>query len=864
MEDNSTASQQSLGGKQEQNTDSEDDYAAEDDSPQIEQLPDEDDLVDAGLAAAQDSVKTVITQSFRAFAYAANSVASLVLTAHDHGTTYSDSPKALAQPAGSSSSEGVQEKVPELVDSKPMSLSTKRMPKPRTASDDAFSSLFHELDDSVFSLPGTPRGSTLSNTLPSRNTSDFQLNFLTSSSNEEEEDLPEGPPTDDDVYTEVGSRGSDFHGSQVQTTTTTMTTTQNGTIQVSVRSISQRLTQPIVFVSSFFNQREEDSELDGITHINSPSQYYFTPPVTPFANARKASLRGFKSSLRKMSFGSFHSIKGAISGWRENRKMISAEPVPNASNTQSGLFEDIEMFLLERVDLTFFAARNLAKKMKHENGAKKNLALTPRRQRRKTTRKQRFVFKKFLRDLLTLRIPRSIFSTAKHVICHPLGSMDEATRRFIHLENVDELEGVGEIVRKQGYPYEEIFVCTRDGYILRLERIPNVKSKRVLFMQHGVMDSSFTWVANGADGSLAFRAHDAGYDVFLGNFRGAGGDGARRHVNPNISDDEYWDFSINEHAFEDIPAFVNAIVRTKMSELSNKDNVGEEASEPPTVVGVAHSMGGAAMLMYLLNEKQHNRRHFLDGMVLVSPAGVHEDSPLYARYGGRMVDLTLAKMVNSLRLPTDALTRATVKLVQDIKNNVPAVENIISLVVVYALGGDPKQPRRGPFSTVQQLTYNVLTCGTSTKVFSHLRQFIVTKRFQAFDYEPTAIPNHRTSKKGGNMEHYGQETPPEYTCMYDKIDVPVHLIAGLGDKLIGPTNVLRHYEAMKKHGVDVTIESFERCGHADFTCGLHTGALRGILSAVDKTVDRIITKRRRMLALKRKKLITPHFDISKK
>eukprot|EP00494_Astrolonche_serrata_P010481 UN10548 len=74
------------------------------------------------------------------------------------------------------------------------------------------------------------------------------------------------------------------------------------------------------------------------------------------------------------------------------------------------------------------------------------------------------------------------------------------------------------------------------GYILRLERIPNPGSKKVLFMQHGFMDSSFTWVANGADGSLAFRAHDAGYDVFLGNFRGSGGESARRHVRTDITD----------------------------------------------------------------------------------------------------------------------------------------------------------------------------------------------------------------------------------------------------------------------------------------------------------------------------------------
>jgi len=461
--------------------------------------------------------------------------------------------------------------------------------------------------------------------------------------------------------------------------------------------------------------------------------------------------------------------------------------------------------------------------------------------------------------MVSLQIPRAIFRTFRRGVAKaalsPFSMVGSATRRFVHLDNVDELQGVGDIVRRQGYPYEEIFVTTRDGYRISLERLPNPGSKKVLFMQHGVMDSSFTWVANGADASLAFQAHNEGYDVFLGNFRGAGGERAHQHLNPNITKDEYWNFSINEHAFEDIPACIQQIVRTKMGDLSSKS----ESDARPSIIAVAHSMGGAAMLMYAINQRENKLAHHLDGMVLVSPAGIHVQSPLYARVGGRAVDLTVAKMVHSLRLPTDALTRATVKLVQDIKTSVPALEEIISLILVYSLGGDRNQPRRGPFSAVQQLTYNVLTCGTSTKVYTHLRQFIATKRFQAFDYEPTAYPNHFHSEAGGNMRHYGTQEPPEYTSRYHLLDMPVHLIAGLGDKLIGPTNVLRHYECMKNNGVDVSIESIEHCGHADFTCGLHHMALNGILASVDNMHDKLIAKREALKELQKKKLITPHF-----
>jgi hypothetical protein len=54
----------------------------------------------------------------------------------------------------------------------------------------------------------------------------------------------------------------------------------------------------------------------------------------------------------------------------------------------------------------------------------------------------------------------------------------------------------------------------------------------VLYLQHGLLDSSLGWVSSGVVGSQAFAAYDQGYDVFLGNFRGLA---SREHVNKHIS-----------------------------------------------------------------------------------------------------------------------------------------------------------------------------------------------------------------------------------------------------------------------------------------------------------------------------------------
>ena len=47
-----------------------------------------------------------------------------------------------------------------------------------------------------------------------------------------------------------------------------------------------------------------------------------------------------------------------------------------------------------------------------------------------------------------------------------------------------------------------------------MHRIPRHGAKDVAFFQHGVLDTSLGWVANGVVGSAAFAAYDAGFDVW--------------------------------------------------------------------------------------------------------------------------------------------------------------------------------------------------------------------------------------------------------------------------------------------------------------------------------------------------------------
>jgi lysosomal acid lipase/cholesteryl ester hydrolase len=58
------------------------------------------------------------------------------------------------------------------------------------------------------------------------------------------------------------------------------------------------------------------------------------------------------------------------------------------------------------------------------------------------------------------------------------------------------------MIKKSGYPVEEHFVRTEDGYILTLHRIPGKEGSPVVLLQHALLESSFCWIINGKERSL--------------------------------------------------------------------------------------------------------------------------------------------------------------------------------------------------------------------------------------------------------------------------------------------------------------------------------------------------------------------------
>jgi pimeloyl-ACP methyl ester carboxylesterase len=66
-------------------------------------------------------------------------------------------------------------------------------------------------------------------------------------------------------------------------------------------------------------------------------------------------------------------------------------------------------------------------------------------------------------------------------------------------------------------------------------------NKPVVFLQHGLLSNSYSWVENSKDKAPAFQFVKAGYDVWLGNNRG--NSHSIKHSKKKPTDSSYYNYS---------------------------------------------------------------------------------------------------------------------------------------------------------------------------------------------------------------------------------------------------------------------------------------------------------------------------------
>ncbi|XP_029656678.1 lipase member K-like [Octopus sinensis] len=116
-----------------------------------------------------------------------------------------------------------------------------------------------------------------------------------------------------------------------------------------------------------------------------------------------------------------------------------------------------------------------------------------------------------------------------------------------------------------------------------MQRINGKNISRPVFIQHGVLSSSVDWLI----GRIACVLADSGFDVWLGNVRG--NIYSRAHSTLSPDEDEFWNFSFEDHAAFDIPAMVSFVLTS-----TNKDQL----------VYIGHSQGSLIGLIQLSRNQE--------------------------------------------------------------------------------------------------------------------------------------------------------------------------------------------------------------------------------------------------------------------
>lgn len=324
-------------------------------------------------------------------------------------------------------------------------------------------------------------------------------------------------------------------------------------------------------------------------------------------------------------------------------------------------------------------------------------------------------------------------------------------RDYFHMENNSNCwydfaadSTVPEIIQRTGYPLIQYKVQTADGFQLSVFRIPDFsQTKPPIFMLHGVQSTSGIFVGLGKR-SIAFQLHDAGYDVWLGNYRGT--EYSEGHASLNVTEKDFWDHSVDDIALYDVPAMLQT--------------VRHYSGSPHKIIYIGHSLASTAAMMFA-SERPRVAKSMVSLFILVGPAYkmTHMTSPYRLLFPLLYPALDLSKSLNLVQLFSRGysrrLTRPTCLASPVLMLGCSALLNMFT----------------GPFTDIAPETipvyFNQFPGGTSLKTMTFLRES-TRGNFRKYDYGP-----------GKNNHVYGSTAPPEYDIK--KIEVPTFIIYARND-----------------------------------------------------------------------------------
>lgn len=134
--------------------------------------------------------------------------------------------------------------------------------------------------------------------------------------------------------------------------------------------------------------------------------------------------------------------------------------------------------------------------------------------------------------------------------------------KFHVIEVKAKRKGVVErFLEKYSIPYTLTTAVTDDGYSITMQHISPLNgknSKGACIFLHGMFESSAMTLTH-ADESIPILLAKQGYDVYLGNVRG--NMYGLKHKSKSPWSNDFWNFSMREHAASDFPAMIEQILK---------------------------------------------------------------------------------------------------------------------------------------------------------------------------------------------------------------------------------------------------------------------------------------------------------------
>ncbi|KAI0125201.1 Alpha/Beta hydrolase protein [Xylariales sp. AK1849] len=414
---------------------------------------------------------------------------------------------------------------------------------------------------------------------------------------------------------------------------------------------------------------------------------------------------------------------------------------------------------------------------------------------------------------LALRTPNtilSLFYAASRRLFNRLTSPQQKRaqeRRKSTSTSIRDASDFVDLCAMAGYTAEEHVVQTKDGYLLGLHRLAWRKGeedmkvnngqhslrKKVIYMHHGLLMNSEVWVClTDARRCLPFVLVDRGFDVWLGNNRG--NKYSKKSIKTSPATIEFWNFSIDEFAFHDIPDSIEYIL---------------QSTKQPSLSYIGFSQGTAQSFASLAVHPKLNDQVnvFIALAPAMSPAGLSNGivdaltkaSPqvLFLLFGRRSI-LASATMWQSILYP-------------------PIFVRVIDMGLNFLFGWKAKN-----ISMSQKLAaYPHLYSFTSTKSVVHWFQIMRNRSFQMYDDDVHPILS--TSSKYTKVAKYPTRN----------IKTPVVLVYGGSDSLVDIKVMLRE---LPTRTVATEIPHYE---HLDFLWArdVDSQVFQHVFDALDNFTD---------------------------